>query len=173
MRMNHCILAVLTAGLLLGVSSAQDSPSLGDVARKTRQQKEATPAKPDAKPKKVITNEEMPEHPELSPTEDAEKGGTKPSSEAPKQSADQWRSQILAQKNAVASLQSNIDNLNDSIQFAPGNCVAGCVEWNQEQQRKQQEVARMRKQLESQKKKLADMQDAARQQGYGSSVYNP
>jgi len=31
----------------------------------------------------------------------------------------------------------------------------------------------MKSQLEDQQKKLEDMQDSARQQGYGSSVYDP
>jgi uncharacterized protein HemX len=71
------------------------------------------------------------------------------------------------------SLQSNIDKLNDSIQFAPGNCVAGCVQWNERQKQKQQEVERLRSQLETQKKRLQSMQESARQQGYGGTVYDP
>jgi len=88
-------------------------------------------------------------------------------------SAEQWKAQIRAQKDVVASTQSNIEKVNDSIQFAPGNCVRGCVQWNERQKQKQQEVERARTQLETQKKRLESMQESARKQGYGSSVYNP
>jgi hypothetical protein len=47
------------------------------------------------------------------------------------------------------------------------------VQWNERQQQKQQQVEVMKSQLEDQQKKLEDMQDSARQQGYGSSVYDP
>ena len=70
-------------------------------------------------------------------------------------------------------MQRNIDKVNGSIQFAPGNCVAGCVQWNERQKQKQQEVERARAQQETQKKRLESMQESARKQGYGSSVYNP
>lgn len=161
---------------------------MGDVARQARQQKQSKDAQskaaqskaaPTTKAPKVITNEEIPESPEAangaSTSEDEGHAPTSaPSaSGAAKQSAEQWKAQILAQKNIVSSLQSDIDKLNDSIHFAPGNCVAGCVQWNERQKQKQQEVDRMRSQLESQKKRLQGMQDSARQQGFGGTVYDP
>jgi hypothetical protein len=94
-------------------------------------------------------------------------------SEGAKIPAEQWKSRIEAQKNAVASLQNSIDRLNDSIHFAPGNCVSGCVQWNERQKEKQQEVERGQGQLAEQKRRLEDMQESARRQGYGSSVYDP
>ena len=87
--------------------------------------------------------------------------------------AEQWRAQIQTQKTAISSLQNQIDKLNDSIHFAPANCVANCVQRTDRQREKQQEVERMQAQLEDQKKRLEDMQESARQQGYGSSVYDP
>jgi len=165
----------------------QDDPSLGDAARQARQQKQQKTASgkdgqsKDAQPVKtprVITNEEIPEHP---PTTASADSGDQPRgvrySPAPsggsKMSPEQWKSQILAQKNMIGSMQTDIDRLNDSIHFAPGNCAANCVQWNQRQREKQQEVERMQAQLEDQKKRLEDMQESARQQGYGSSVYDP
>src|SRR5579863_4904067 len=79
------------------VVCAQDDPSLGDLARQQRQQKEQkTASGKDAKPK-VITNEEVPSHPALAVA--AAKGGGPVSAEAssdePKLPAGQWKSQIL------------------------------------------------------------------------------
>jgi hypothetical protein len=47
------------------------------------------------------------------------------------------------------------------------------VQYNQHQVKKQENVAQMQQHLEEQKKKLAAMQEAARQTGMGSSVYDP
>ena len=123
----------------------------------------------------MITNEEIPEHAEKSSAaaSKAEATSVPESSNSPKLSAEQWRSQILAQKNQLASLQRQVDDLNESIRFAPANCVENCVEWNERQREKQQQVERMQGQLDEQKKRLDDLQDSARKQGYGSSVYDP
>ncbi len=172
-------LSFLGLAFLAFSAYGQDAPSLGDVARQARQQKQQkkdTQSKTTpVKPAKVITNEEIPEHPELAAesTSDDQAPTALSASGGAKIPAEQWKSQIQAQKNAVNSLQSQIDKLNSSIQFAPGNCVSGCVQWNERQQQKQQEVERMRAQLEQQKKRLESMQESARQQGYGSSVYDP
>jgi predicted RNase H-like nuclease (RuvC/YqgF family) len=181
------------AGLLLVASLAapfastllcQDSPSLGDVARQARQQKQDkdSPNNKDgnaAKASKVITNEEIssgshtPAEVSNSPSS-AVNAPESPSGLPPaKQSAESWKSQILAQKQSIGALQAEISKLNDSIQYAPSNCVSGCVQWNERQQQKQQEVERMHSQLDTLNQHLQEMQEAARQQGYGSSVYDP
>ena len=84
-----------------------------------------------------------------------------------------WKSQILNQKNAIAALQQDIKSIGDSIHFAGGNCVANCAQWNERQQQKQQEVDTMKSQLEEQQKALEEMQESARKEGFGSSVYDP
>lgn len=180
---QRCLLISAAAALSVLLAYAQDSPSMGDVARQARQQKQSKDAQskaaPASKSSKVITNDEIPESPEAADGASTSQDGgpaetSAPStSGGPKQSAEQWKSQILAQKATVSSLQSNIDKLNDSIQFAPGNCVAGCVQWNERQKQKQQEVERLRSQLETQEKRLQSMQESARQQGYGGTVYDP
>lgn len=173
------ILALTAVFTFIATMWAQDSPSLGDVARRERQQKQETEAArgKNAKPPKVITNEQLPGHAPSTATPVASSAphglSTPASSDGPKQSAEQWRSQIQAQKGQVESLQKEINELNASIQFAPGNCVEGCVQWNQHQLEKQQQVQRMQGQLEEEKRRLEQMQDAARKQGYGSSVYDP
>jgi hypothetical protein len=161
----------------------QDSPSLGDVARQARlrKQNKETQRKTGqaSSTPRVITNEEIPEHSEpgrqaaASGGRDQQATDSPPSSGGAKMSAEEWKSQIQAKKEELGALQTNIDELSHSVQFAPGNCVAGCVQWNERQKQKQEEVERMRSQFETQKKRLQDMQESARQQGYGSSVYDP
>ncbi|MGD0989292.1 MAG: hypothetical protein ABR874_15870 [Candidatus Sulfotelmatobacter sp.] len=157
---------------------AQDSPSLGDLARQQRQQKEHSKAATDknAKPPKVITNEEIPEHASIaSASQHLSEDSAEPrdAANAGKLPAEQWRSQILSQKGQIANLQHQIEDLNESIRFAPANCVSNCVEWNERQREKQQQVERMQAQLDEQKKRLDETQESARKQGYGSSVYDP
>jgi hypothetical protein len=171
---------ILTAAVCLVGRSAnsQDSPSLGDLARQQRQQKEQSKTAPgkDAKASKVITNEEIPEH--SGPATPAAGGQTSQNSmPAPsngaKQPGEQVKSQILTQKSKIATLQGQVDELNESIRFAPANCVENCVGWNERQREKQQRAERMQAQLEEEKRRLEDMQDSARKQGYGSSIYDP
>jgi hypothetical protein len=131
-----------------------------------------------SKPKHVITNEEFPEaiRPSASPTPTAHSDDTSASQSQEgeqKLSAEQWKSQIQAIKANIATLQKEIDDLSASIQYAPANCVSGCVEWNEHQQQKQQQVDTLKAQLADQQKTLEDMQESARRQGYGSSVYDP
>jgi|HubBroStandDraft_1064217.scaffolds.fasta_scaffold00132_2 predicted RNase H-like nuclease (RuvC/YqgF family) len=171
---------VLGAAVSLFAATAytQDSPSLGDLARQQRQQKQSKAAQgKDAKTPKVITNEELPQHADPAPavTSASEESGA--SAQAPsggaKQPAEQVKAQIQAQKSQISSLQKQMDEVDESIRFAPGNCVSNCEQWNQQQQEKQQQVAQMKTQLDEQKKRLEEMQDSARKQGYGSSVYDP
>ncbi len=215
------ILVLLAAGAFLcalPTFSQEDSPSLGDVARQARlqkQQKDAqskdtaatgkdaeTPAeqskidqgrvdqaktapgagttskKAPPKPSHVITNEEIPSH--IGSTLTSAKGSQaavaaddeQPSSNDGDAAA-QWKTQIQAQKGAIASLQSEIASLNDSVQYAGANCVSNCVQWNEEQKRKQDQVETMKAELEEQQKRLEDLQESARKKGFGSSVYDP
>jgi chromosome segregation ATPase len=186
MRTNGRLLFLTTIVIsLLGPTCrAQDAPSLGDVARQQRQKQAKADSTKNAKPSKVITNEELPEHasPAASlaandsenPSAGSSSGnGEKASAEAGKLSAERWKSQIQGQKSQIASLQHEADELNESIHFLGANCVANCVQWNERQQEKQHEVERLRSQVEEQKKRLEDMQESARKQGYGSSVYDP
>jgi hypothetical protein len=162
----------------VSVAWAQDSPSLGDLARQQRQQKEQSKAAPDkdAKTSKIITNEEMPSHTEPQSARTAGKGShdaLPAAQDEPKQSAEHWKSQIIAQKNQIATLQRQVDELSESVRFAPANCVANCVGWNERQREKQQRAESMQSQLDEEKRRLEDLQDSARRQGYGSSVYDP
>jgi len=179
MRMNYRFFLAATAiSIFIVTCHAQDSQSLADLARQQRQQKDQskTAQGKDAKASRVITNEEIPEHAEP-PSGPAARGESRTSlpasSNGAKMSAEHWKSQILAQEDQIASLQRQVDEINESIRFAPANCVANCVGWNERQREKQQRVERMQAQLEEQKRRLDDMQESARKQGYGSSVYDP
>jgi predicted RNase H-like nuclease (RuvC/YqgF family) len=175
-----------SAALLFALSAhGQDSPpSLGDAARQARQQKQAKTAQPSGKnapsvkPVKVITNDEIPAHfkppvKTAASDQDQNENTPEPTPADDKAPAELWKSQISAQKSQVSALQSQIDQLSESIHFAPGNCAANCAQWNERQKEKQQQVERLKSQLEDQQKRLEDMQEQARKQGYGSSVYDP
>src|SRR5690348_8102848 len=101
-----CLAVVL---VLTSAVYAQESESLGDVARQARDSKQAKDAKsqgPSAKDSenqsvpskrsKVITNEEIPEHPEEfpSPSESSHssEAGVSVASGGAKPSAEQWKS---------------------------------------------------------------------------------
>jgi hypothetical protein len=164
--------------LLATMSYSQDSQSLGDVARQARQQKTQGQEGKDAPARKVVTNDEIPE--QAASTADGSGADQSPelpshhtSSEPGKLSAERWKALIQAQKNVVSSLQKQIDKTNSSIHFVEANLYVNGPQYNKRQAQKQREVERAQAQLEEQKKRLEDMQDSARKQGYGSSVYDP
>jgi hypothetical protein len=187
------LILIFAAGSLTCASTAmaQDSQSIADIARQARQKQQAQatatsdlsastsqPADPNAKPPAkathVYTNDEIPEHTapdlpsstrhssELSPTN--YRGG--------KQPAEQWKSQILQMKHSIASLQKQIDTVQGSIYFAGGNYEKHVL-YNDRQRQKEQQVENMKSQLAQQQKRLEDMQEEARHQGYSSAVYDP
>ena len=164
---------VLAMCVLLALSSAAFGQSLGDVARQTRQKEKAR----GKAAKKVITNEDLPVTPDLTPGQQETVGKMEPvvpsvaSSGA--QSAEQWKSSILAQKNTIATMQAQIDKLNGSVRFVEANAYVNGVQYNQHQVKKQQQVAQLQTQLAEQKQKLAEMQDAAKKAGMGSAVCDP
>jgi len=146
--------------------------SLGDVAREQRQKQQTKQAQA---PAKVITNDDMPQDGDagVSTVGKASTADPAPSKPMGSKSAEQWKAEIAAQKKAVDNLQSQMDQLNSSIRFAPGNCVRNCVQYNERQVEKQNQVQRMQSQLDEQRKRLEEMQDGARKDGYGNSVYEP
>jgi hypothetical protein len=161
----------------------QDSQSLGDAARQARQKQksQSTTAHPAAdghtqsgsKSPHVITNDEIPEQAAVSTgSPSAELSTPDPKYKEGKQPPEYWKSQILRVKSLISTLQRSIDTLNNSIRFAGGNYEKH-VAWNERQRQKQQEVENMKSQLSELQKRLGEMQETARGQGYGSSVYDP
>lgn len=176
-KCNVILVLAAAVSFFAGAVYGQDSQSLGDLARQQRQKEQSKAAQgKDAKPSKVITNEDVPEHAGPEPgclASGEERRNSTPASDGSKQPAEQVKAEILAEKNQIAALQKQVDEINESIRFAPANCRANCVEWNERQREKQQRVERMQAQLEEEKKRLEEMQESARKQGYGSSVYEP
>jgi len=166
--------------IALLMSSVAYGQSLGDIARENREKKsEDAPA---AQPK-VITNANLPKDPDANqePAE-AQSGASAISTAADHRSAqqrlaeqraaDQWKRQILAQQNKMAILQARIDQLNASIRSANGS-VQYEGPSNRHQARQMQRVAQIQQQLDEQKWKLDQMQEAARHAGMHTAVYDP
>lgn len=177
--MRRIFLAIFATALLM--SSAAYGQSLGDIARANREKQNAENA--SAAQPKVITNANLPKDPDANQeSAEAQSGPSATSAAADHRSAqqrlseqraaDQWKRQILAQKNKMANLQARIDQLNASIRSAGGS-VQYEGPYNRYQARQLQRVAQIQLQLDEQKMKLDQMQEAARQAGMHSAVYDP
>lgn len=197
------LLASLALVAALASAQDDDSqPSLGAVARQARQQKQkgeqgqsnAQPAAqekdpqnaantkdaPPKAPKKVITNDEIPTRIDPTALPPHTKSSTAPeppqpkqNDEGEKQTADNWKNQILNLKQGIAGLENQIQDITDSIRYAGNNCASNCEQWNLAQKQKQQQVDDMTAQMLQQQKTLEDLQETARKQGYNSAVYDP
>jgi predicted RNase H-like nuclease (RuvC/YqgF family) len=124
-----------------------------------------------AAPHHVITNDEIPEHEEevgTAPRTSHETAGPNPHDKLAQ--ADRWKVKIREQKSKVASLQQRLASLTNS---ASGNCLRNCVAWNARNQQRQRQIDSLKAQLEQQQHQLEDMQESARKQGFGNSVYDP
>ena len=160
-------------GLIVFVATGSFAQSLGDVARQQREKQ----AKPGQTAHKIVTNEEIPENPDAvaSGTTSVEQheGSPVPAASNDTHSGEEWKAKIQEQKGTISSMQNQIDKLNSSIHFVEANRYSNGVQYNQRQIQKQEEVQRMQKQLDEQKKKLEELQEGARKAGLGSAVYDP
>jgi len=177
--MQRVFLKISAIALLM--SSAAYGQSLGDVARANREKQNAENT--SAAQPRVITNANLPKDPDANQEPAEAQSGTNASSTAAdhrsaqqrlaeQRAADQWKRQILAQKNKMATLQARIDQLNASIRSAGGS-VQYEGPYNRHQARQLQRVAQIQLQLDEQKMKLDQMQEAARHAGMHTVVYDP
>ena len=177
--MRRIFWTISTIALLM--SSAAYGQSLGDIARENREKQIAENA--SATQPKVITNANLPKDPDADQKPAEAQSGASASSNAAdhrsaqqrlaeQRAADQWKRQILAQKNKMATLQARIDQLNASIRSAGGS-VQYEGPYNRYQARQLQRVAQIQLQLDEQKMKLDQMQEAARHAGMHTAVYDP
>ena len=162
----------------IGHGQSSDNPSLGDLARQQRhkqqQPKTAVPSK------KVVTNEDIPEHPQETsaaetdlPNSEVHDSSAASSAGDVMKTGEQWKAAIQQQKNAVADLKNHIDKLQDSIHFVEANRYRNGVEYNKVQAEKQKEAQRLQSRLDELQKNLEQMQESARKAGFGSSVWDP
>jgi len=164
---NTLFLAVTFS--LFSAAAAQDTPSLGDLARQQRQQEQANPPK-------VYTNADLPEHSAPSPPPAASSEEHAPAmpatSAGPNQPHERMRAQIEARRSQLATIQARIDQMRESSRSAP-NCARGCVGWNQRQQERQEQIQRMQARVDEEKRRLDEMEARARQPGRGGSPFDP
>lgn len=180
--------------------SAGYGQSLGDVARENREQQQNAEGAPTTVKPRVITNKDLPKDADAnqgsnpaaatapaSPSSTATDG---PKAEhrsgedrnaqqhsaqqhlAEQRAADQWKRQILAQKLKMATLQARIDRINASMRAAGGS-VHYEPPYSPYQARQLQQVTQIQQQLDEQRRKLDEMQEAARRAGLHSAVYDP
>ncbi len=194
-RMSLRILAV--ALLMSAVSYGQ---SLGDVARENREKKAADAAAASSKvitnkdlPKDPAASEDGSQTP-LAASKATEEDSNSVAEEkslaarraadnraahrsmqqrmAEQRTAQQWKTQILAQKEKMAALQSRIDQIRASIRAAYGN-VQYQEPYNRPEARQLQRIEEIQLQLDQQQRRLDQMQEAARRAGMHSAVYDP
>ena len=192
--MKQFIFALAAAmSLCTGPALAQDAQSLGDAARQARQQKQQQAnSKPDApssdpqntapnasdpqtpKPSHVITNDEIPEHTPSAPSDTQKRppGSKSAASKEVKRPPEYWKAQVQQLKNSIASLQRRIDVLYGSLHAVLTNSDDQPV-WNLREKEKERQLAELQAQMSNLQRRLEDTQEAARRQGYGSSVYDP
>jgi hypothetical protein len=181
------LLVVASPLVCASAAQAQDSPSLGDAARQARLQKQRKDAKgkdapanpnevqPAKTPMKVVTNDDIPEHvgSTLTSAHTPRAPGYVPPSSGPQPAvADQLKSMIQAQKTGITSLQRNIDNRTQSLEH-PETCLADCAQRDESQRQKAVQLEAMKVQLDQQQKRLEEVQELIRKQGFGSAIYDP
>jgi predicted TIM-barrel fold metal-dependent hydrolase len=181
MHVPRAVLLLAFTLVLLPAAYAQNSPSLAEAARQARLQKQkdakpdnsaASSADPDKSPKKVVTNDDIPESVASIPTAGLTPRNDPSSSGSRKLSAEQWKTLIQAQQKILASMQRAMDRLQSSIRY-PEACVVDCAQRVERQRAKEQQLESMQARLAEQQKRLEELQEAARKQGFGSSVYEP
>src|ERR1700722_4304309 len=175
---------VMLAAVATSVAYGQ---SLADIARQNQEKKAAEGS--NAPVPRVITNKDLPKDPEADqassnvasapnmaassqPADFRSQQHTAQQHLAAQHATDQWKRQIGAQKDRVAALQSRIDLVNASIRNAYGS-VQYDAPYNRYQTREMLRVEQMQLQLDEQKAKLLQMQEAARHAGMHTLVYDP
>jgi hypothetical protein len=172
-----------TLAVVLLMASVAHGQSLGDVARENRE-KQNTEDAAGMQPK-MITNASLPKDPtpnqgsrETLPAANAATNNQAADRRSAQQllagqrAAEQWKRQILVQKIKMASMQARIDQLKASIHSSNGSTQYDGP-YTRNQARQLQRVALIQQQLDEQKRKLDQIQEAARHAGMHSAVYDP
>ena len=195
--MRRIFIALAAVVFVCVCSHAQDDQSLGDLARQVRAQKQQKPSQAKAASSQAdgkdsaqakaphVLNSDDDSETTASKSSDSNHSDSKKTGSADAKTSDaadhaqreadaeKWKSQIEEQKSNIAQLQQQIEQVSGSIHYTGANCVSGCEKWNEHQQQKQEQVETMKSQLQEMQHHLEEMQDSARKQGFGSSVYEP
>jgi hypothetical protein len=185
--MRRRFLKILAATLLTNVAAYGQAPgaqaasgqSLGEVARELRQKQNSE--EPSGAHAKVITNQDLGEGPDGRPdlrqapraanyargSADFDRRPGQP--RMAEERAEQWRSRILEQKGRVTALQARIDQINAAMHS--GAQFEGPR--NRYQAHQAEQLAQMQLQLDEQRRRLEEMQEAARRAGMHTAVYDP
>jgi len=196
------IAAVILAGMLASYAGAQDSaapqPSLGDLARAQRKDKDKKTASA-----KQFDNDNLPTDDKLSvvggagstgntdnpqatadATQSDKKADPNPPSIQPGQSPedrqktyDAWKDKLAAQKDKTALLSRELDveqreyQLRAASMYADaGNRLRNSAEWDKEDADYKKKIEEKKKAVDEAKQQMDDMQEEARKAGVPSSV---
>jgi len=165
--------------ICISITSAR-AQSLGEVAR----QQQAKKASHSSTFNHVLTNDDLHSgasaEPDQTPPSNQKKpakarvSGGADSNSGPKISAEEFKRKIQKQKDEIAAIQERIGELQGTINYVQNNrnIYTNGPEYNEAQKRKQQQVYQLKGILQERQDELKDLQDQARQAGYGSAVYN-
>ena len=169
---NLRLLFLLSA--TLAWSFVAHGQSLGDVARQQRQKQAEKQA---SAPHKVVTDDDLPAHSSDPANNSTAASQNQSTVDGPpinsSANAEEVKANFVAAKKQIADFEAQLEKLRASVHYVEANRYSNGVEYNQYQQRKQQEVDRMQKQLDQARQKLQSMQEQARKAGFGSAVYDP
>jgi hypothetical protein len=168
--------------LALWMNLAAQGQSLGDIARANREKQ--TSANAPTNPSAVITTDDLQggDEPRSAGAVAGNASNNLPKNKAAhntsgqqlpvdERAAAQWKKQILAQKDKLATLQARIDQLNALIHPAGSAQFEG--PYNRYQTTQMERLAAVQLQFNEQKTKLTEMQEEARRSGMHTTVYDP
>ena len=154
--------------------------SLGEVARQQQEKK----ASHSSTVNRVLTNDDLhsgasaesdqpPPSNQKKPAKPKVSDGADTNSGA-KISAEEFKQKIQKRKDEISAIEERITELQGTINYVQNNrnIYTNGPEYNDAQKRKQQQVEQLKGILQERQDELKDLQEQARQAGYGSAVYN-
>jgi len=167
--------------ICLSINGAR-AQSLGDLARQ-QQERKGNHSSPVSN--RVLTNDDLhtgasvesdqtPPSTQKKPTKPKAINGADSLNTGPKASAEEFKQKIQKQKDDIAAIQERIGELQSTINYVQNNrnIYTNGPEYNEAQKRKQQQVDQLKGILQERQDELKDLQEKARQAGFGSAVYN-
>ena len=160
---------------LLSSAALIHAQSLGDIAKANRDKESSSP-----KAAVVVTNDDLQNDPKASPNAPAANAvkskSQKPSVRPVKETIDPrvaqaWKRKILEQQEKVKTLQAQIDQINASIDPPGGAEFTGPP--SRDRAKLMQRRSETQLQLDSQKRKLEELQEEAREAGMHTPTYDP